>query len=77
MVLLHDAAHRRKGHRPSARCTGVGSEMGAGRINTLVAAITAGLTVDQLNDLDLVYAPPVALVYDPILIAVSQAVKTV
>ena len=58
-------------------CTGVGSEMIAGRINTLVAAITAGLTVDQLNDLDLVYAPPVALVYDPILIAVSQAVKTV
>ena len=55
----------------------IGSESVAGRINVLAAAITAGMTVSQLNDLDLVYAPPVAPVYDPILIAASQAMKKV
>jgi NADPH-dependent 2,4-dienoyl-CoA reductase/sulfur reductase-like enzyme len=55
----------------------IGSESVAGRINTLVACITAGFTLEQVNDLDLVYAPPVAPVYDPILIAASQAMKLV
>lgn len=55
----------------------VGSESVAGRIDVLVACITAGFTVEQLNDLDLVYAPPVAPVYDPLLIAASQAMKCV
>lgn len=40
-------------------------------------AITCGMTVEAVNELDLVYAPPVAPVYDPILIAASQAVKKV
>lgn len=35
------------------------------------------MTVEAVNELDLVYAPPVAPVYDPILIAASQAVKKV
>jgi len=35
------------------------------------------MTVAQINELDLVYAPPVAPVYDPILIAASQAIKLV
>ena len=56
---------------------GIGSESIAGRINVFAAAITAGMTVAQINDLDLVYAPPVAPVYDPILIAASQAMKKV
>ncbi|QQO10137.1 FAD-dependent oxidoreductase [Breznakiella homolactica] len=56
---------------------GAGSESIAGRINVLVAAITAGMTVMQLEELDLVYAPPVAPVYDPILIAASQGIKLV
>ncbi len=55
----------------------VGSESVAGRINTLAACITAGFTLEQVNALDLVYAPPVAPVYDPILIAASQALKYV
>ena len=55
----------------------IGSESVAGRINTLAAAITAGMTVSQVNDLDLVYSPSVAPVYDPILIAASQAMKKV
>ncbi len=55
----------------------VGSEAAAIRIDTLVAAIDAGMTVSQVNELDLIYAPPVAPVYDPILIAAGQAVKKV
>lgn len=55
----------------------IGSETVAGRINVCAAAITAGMTVMELNELDLVYAPPVAPVYDPILIAAAQAVKSV
>mgnify|MGYP002309114276 CR=1 FL=1 len=39
--------------------------------------ITCGMTVAEINELDLVYAPPVAPVYDPILIAASQAMKKV
>lgn len=56
---------------------GIGPATVAGRINVLVAAITAGMTVEQLNDLDLVYSPSVAPVYDPILIAASQGLKSV
>ena len=56
---------------------GIGSESVAGRINVLATAITAGMTVAEINELDLVYAPPVAPVYDPILIAASQAMKKV
>ncbi len=55
----------------------IGTESVAGRINVFAAAITANMTVEQVNQLDLVYAPPVAPVYDPILIAAAQAVKKV
>lgn len=53
----------------------IGSESVAGRINVFATAITCGMTVAEINELDLVYAPPVAPVYDPILIAASQAMK--
>ncbi len=56
---------------------GIGSESIAGRMNVFAAAITCGMTVAEINELDLVYAPPVAPVYDPILIAASQAMKKV
>jgi len=49
----------------------------AGRINTLAVAITAGLSIQQINEIDFVYAPPVAPVYDPILIAASQGIKKI
>lgn len=55
----------------------LGSETVAGRINVFATAITCGMTVSEVNELDLVYAPPVAPVYDPILIATSQAIKKV
>lgn len=55
----------------------IGSTTIAGRINTLCACITAGMTVHQVSQLDLVYAPPFAPVYDPIIIAAEQAEKKV
>lgn len=56
---------------------GIGSQSIAGRINALAVAITAGMTLEDVSKLDLVYAPPVAPVYDPILIAASQSLKKV
>lgn len=35
------------------------------------------MTVEEINELDLVYAPPTAPVYDPILIAANQAMKKI
>ena len=55
----------------------IGGESVSGRLNVLAAAITSGMTLEQLNTVDFVYAPPVAPVYDPILIAASQAIKRV
>ncbi len=66
---------RKTGHLLGAQ--GIGSESIAGRINVFAVAITCNMTVEQINQLDLVYAPPVAPVYDPILIAASQAMKKV
>ena len=53
----------------------VGSEGVGKRIDVFVTAITAGMTVYEFNELDLAYAPPVAPVYDPILIAASAGIK--
>jgi NADPH-dependent 2,4-dienoyl-CoA reductase/sulfur reductase-like enzyme len=46
-----------------------------GRINVIVTAIAARMTVDQVAGLDLAYAPPYAPLWDPILIAARQLVK--
>lgn len=66
---------RRSGRLVGAQA--IGSESIAGRINLLAAAITAGMTVAELSELDLAYAPSVAPVYDPILVAASQAKKRI
>lgn len=55
----------------------LGGASAAGRVNTAAAAISAGMTVSQLNGLDLLYTPSIAPVYDPLLIAASQAMKGV
>jgi NADPH-dependent 2,4-dienoyl-CoA reductase/sulfur reductase-like enzyme len=44
----------------------VGVEGAAKRIDILAAALTARMTVDQLVDLDLSYAPPFSPVWDPV-----------
>lgn len=53
----------------------VGREGVAKRIDTIAAALHAGMTVSQLSDIDMSYAPPFAPVWDPVLVAAGQAQK--
>ena len=55
----------------------VGSEGAALRVNILATALAAHMTVADLQNLDLVYAPPFAPVWDPVLVAANQLAKTV
>ena len=50
----------------------VGFKGTAKRIDTIVTAITAGFTVQQLMDLDLAYAPPFSTAWDPVQIAARR-----
>ena len=64
--------------RGSGRVLGaqiVGGDGAAKRIDTCAAAITAGMTAQQVLDLDLAYAPPFSGVWDPIAVAARQALK--
>jgi NADPH-dependent 2,4-dienoyl-CoA reductase/sulfur reductase-like enzyme len=45
----------------------------AKRIDTCAVAITAGMTVDDIAQLDLAYAPPFSGVWDPVLVAARTA----
>ncbi len=45
------------------------------RLNTVVAALHARMTVEQFAGLDLAYAPPYAPVMDPVLVAAHQLLK--
>lgn len=90
VITKSDRASYYPGGKPNSLCLivdrksgrllgaqGIGSDSVAGRINVLAAAITSRMTVSHISELDLVYAPPLAPVYDPILIAASQAEKKV
>jgi NADPH-dependent 2,4-dienoyl-CoA reductase/sulfur reductase-like enzyme len=46
-----------------------GPEGVKGRVDTLAAAVTAGMKIDDFAMLDLAYAPPFAPVWDPLLVA--------
>jgi NADPH-dependent 2,4-dienoyl-CoA reductase/sulfur reductase-like enzyme len=62
-------------HKDDGRLLGgqiVGLEGAAKRIDVLATAITAGLTAQQLVDLDLSYAPPFSPVWDPVQTAARQ-----
>ncbi len=45
------------------------------RIDVYACAITRGMTIDEVFDLDLAYAPPFSPVYDPVLLAARVARK--
>ena len=62
--------------RGSGRLLGaqiVGGRGAAKRVDVAATAITAGLTVQEIADLDLAYAPPFAPVWDPIAVAARKA----
>lgn len=52
----------------------VGMEGAAKRIDVLATALTSGLTVQELVDLDLSYAPPYSPVWDPVQTAARQLI---
>ena len=53
----------------------VGAEGTAKRIDVLATAITAGMTVFDVMDLDLSYAPPFSSVWDPLQVSARQAAR--
>lgn len=66
--------------RGSGRLLGaqiIGKEGAAKRIDVLATAIWAEMTVDEVAQLDLGYAPPFSPVWDPVLIAARKAAHLV
>ena len=55
----------------------VGEEGAAKRIDVVATAITARMTVADLMDLDLSYAPPVSPLWDPVQQAARQLLSKV
>ncbi|MCA1802916.1 MAG: FAD-dependent oxidoreductase [Rhodothermaceae bacterium] len=55
----------------------VGAEGAAKRIDTIVTAITSGLTARDLAYMDLAYAPPFSPVWDPVQTAARQLIVAV
>jgi len=53
----------------------VGREGVSKRIDIYATALSAKMTIDEIANLDLGYAPPFAPVYDPVLIAGSELLK--
>ena len=62
--------------RRSGRLLGgqiVGKEGAAKRIDVIAAALWNEMTVDEVLNMDLSYAPPFAPVWDPVLMAARRA----
>ncbi|HVN03635.1 MAG TPA: FAD-dependent oxidoreductase [Bryobacteraceae bacterium] len=55
----------------------LGEDGVAGAINVIATALHHRMRVEELDDLDLAYAPPFAMVWDPVLIAAQQLSKMV
>lgn len=53
----------------------VGDEGAGSRIDVLATALHNGMTVEELSELDLAYVPPMAPVWDPLLVAANVALK--
>ncbi len=66
-------ADRKTGRLMGAQIAG--KEGVSKRVDVFATAITAGMTVREVGNLDLGYAPPLAPVYDPILIAAEELQK--
>ena len=71
MIIIFDRlTGRLLGGQLAGTVDGVGQ-----RVNTLAAAITAGMTVRDVAGLDTAYAPPFSPVNDPVVIACEVAAK--
>ena len=66
-------ADRASGKLLGAQSAGYGDV--ARRIDVAATAITSGLTVEQLSQLDLAYTPPYGSLWDPLLIAAQRLLR--
>jgi len=64
-----------KGTKKLVGAQAIGGEAVAKRIDVLATAIWAGMTLDEIAWLDLTYVPPVAPVWDPVLVAAQVGMK--
>jgi NADPH-dependent 2,4-dienoyl-CoA reductase/sulfur reductase-like enzyme len=55
----------------------IGDDSAALRIDVMASALYANMTIKDIQNLDLVYSPPFAPVWDPILVCANQAIKQV
>ena len=55
----------------------IGDDSVAKRIDTLVTALSGGLTLGEISQLDLAYAPPYATLWDPIQVAANLGLRKV
>jgi NADPH-dependent 2,4-dienoyl-CoA reductase/sulfur reductase-like enzyme len=73
-VTVKMLAERRTGRLLGGQV--IGGEGAAKRVDVLATALWSGLTVDELVDVDLGYAPPFSPVWDPVLVAARKLVAT-
>ncbi|MBI5485816.1 MAG: FAD-dependent oxidoreductase [Deltaproteobacteria bacterium] len=73
--MIHTVLFVQRENRRLLGAQMAGGDAVAKRIDVFAAALQAGMTIDEVEQLDLTYAPPFAPVYDPILIAAGVAMK--
>ena len=71
-MYIRVSGDRRSGRLLGAQIVGHWQAQVAKRVDIFAAALFSGLTVDEVNDLDLSYTPPFSSPWDPVQIA-SQA----
>ena len=74
-IFIKLVADRKTGRLLGAQMAGI--EGISKRVDVFAAAITAGMSVERIAELDLGYAPPFGPVYDPVLIAAGELQKKV
>ncbi len=72
-LWLRLVADKRAGRLIGAQA--IGGEGAVSRVNLLAAALTGGLTLGEIANLDLAYAPPFSSARDPVHIAAQQLLK--
>ena len=74
---IHTVVYAERGSERLLGAQMAGREGVAQRVDVFATALHANMTLEQVEALDLAYAPPFAPVYDPILIAATVARKDI
>jgi NADPH-dependent 2,4-dienoyl-CoA reductase/sulfur reductase-like enzyme len=72
---MHVTGDRKTGRLLGAQMIGHVQGEVAKRIDIFATALYAGMAVDELNDLDLSYTPPVSSPWDPVQMSAQAWVK--